>query len=609
MHFSNVKLLTTRSSMLARTTASSRLLSRCQSVHTSCESQAIKCVSTKVSVKPSNSSGLRTHRSPFMKRSVFSTLSDIALAKPAPESSNDRKWTPQLTKIVSTIGPTSEQFPVLQDLVRSGVRIMRLNFSHATVEEVELRVKNLRLCEGKHGENLSSSDDKNVRAVLLDTRGPEIRMGKLQGDHSGHETIQLEAGGTINLHTTENWADSGSTETDLFIDYPKLHKCLDPGSKVLLDDGAVILTVQSVESAKEFCGSVTCTIDNSGDLRSRAGVNLPGAETDLPAMSAKDKVDIKYGMTKDVDYLAASFIQNAEGVREIRRYMKECAEEIGMDPNYPLPLIISKIESASALKNFDSILEESDGIMVARGDLGVEIPIHLVTNAQKEIIAACNAAGKPVIVATQMLESMAKNPRPTRAEVSDVSNAVFDGADAVMTSGETAKGKYPVETVIMMNEIIQGAEKFAVARPHLVNPNYGGGVFFKSSDTGSALSSIAKAAVTAATKRNAAAILVLSSEECKLPRFVSANRPNVPIIVFVPSAKMARQLILFRGIHPVVDKLNGIPTHKRPAMAINYAKDMGFFEEGDDVVVVGMEAEENIEDFGMMKVTKVPSSR
>jgi len=608
MHFSNVKLVSTRFPSLARPFASCRLLTRCQSVLISCESQPVQCDFTTESAIPFTSSVPGTHISPFMKRSFFSTLSDIAIAQPDPESSNERKWTPQLTKIVSTIGPTSEQFPVLQELVRSGVRIMRLNFSHATVEEVELRVKNLRLCEGKHGANLSSSDDKNVRAVLLDTRGPEIRMGKLRNDHSGHETIQLEAGGTIHLHTTENWADSGSTETDLFIDYPKLHKCLDPGSKVLLDDGAVILTVQSVESEKRLHGSVTCTVDNSGDLRSRAGVNLPGAETDLPAMSAKDKVDIKYGMTKDVDYVAASFIQNAEGVREIRRYTRECADEIGMEPNCPLPLIISKIESASALKNFDSILEESDGIMVARGDLGVEIPIHLVTNAQKEMVAACNAAGKPVIVATQMLESMAKNPRPTRAEVSDVSNAVFDGADAVMTSGETAKGKYPVETVTMMNEIIQGAEKFAVARPHLVNPNYGGGVFFKSSDTGSALSSIAKAAVTAAKKRNAAAILVLSSEEHTLPRFVSANRPDVPIIVFVPSAKMARQLILFRGIHPVVGKLNGVTQHKRPAMAINYAKDMGFFEEGDDVVVVGMEAEENIEDFGMMKVTKVPIS-
>lgn len=209
-----------------------------------------------------------------------------------------------------------------------------------------------------------------------------------------------------------------SEKTDLFIDYPKLHKVLSPGSKVLLDDGAVILTVTDVESSKEFHGNITCTIDNSGDLRSRAGVNLPGAVTDLPAMSAKDKVDIKYGISKDVDYIAASFVQSAEHVMEIRDYMKVCADELGLDPGYPLPLIISKIESALALKNFDSILEESDGIMVARGDLGVEIPIYQVTNAQKEMVAACNAVGKPVIVATQMLESMAKNPRPTRAEVS-----------------------------------------------------------------------------------------------------------------------------------------------------------------------------------------------
>lgn len=173
------------------------------------------------------------------------------------------------------------------------------------------------------------------------------------------------------------------------------------GSKVLLDDGAIILTVTDLESDKEFHGSVTCVIDNSGELRSRAGVNLPGAETDLPAMSQKDKVDIKYGMTKDVDYIAASFVQSADNVKEIRRYVQECATELGLEPAYPLPLIISKIESATGLKNFDAILEESDGIMVARGDLGVEIPIHQVTNAQKEMVAACNSVGKPVIVATR----------------------------------------------------------------------------------------------------------------------------------------------------------------------------------------------------------------
>jgi pyruvate kinase len=194
--------------------------------------------------------------------------------------------------------------------------------------------------------------------------------------------------------------------------------------KVLLDDGAVILTVTQVNDGD---GTVICSVDNSGELRSRAGVNLPMAETDLPAMSEKDKTDIKYGLEIDVDYVAASFIQTADGVREIRDYMKACAKELGWEDDRPLPLIISKIESASALKHFDEILEESDGIMVARGDLGVEIPIQQVTNAQKGMVAACNAVGKPVIVATQMLESMAKNPRPTRAEVSDVTNAVYDG--------------------------------------------------------------------------------------------------------------------------------------------------------------------------------------
>lgn len=549
-------------------------------------------------VKPSL---LKPDESRLMNKTFFSTLSDIAVSQPCSDSSQGGKWMPRLTKMVTTIGPTSEQFPVMQELVNQGLRIMRLNFSHATVEEVELRVKNLTNCQGRHGVYLSSESDRNVRAILLDTRGPEIRMGKLRNDHSGHETIHLQASATVNLRTTEDWLDSGSIETDLYIDYPKLHKCLVSGSKVLLDDGAVILTVQSVESDK-----VICKVDNSGDLRSRAGVNLPGAETDLPAMSKKDKVDIKYGMTKDVDYVAASFIQNAEGVREIRRYLKDCAEELGLEKNYPLPLIISKIESASALKNFDSILEESDGIMVARGDLGVEIPIHQVTNAQKEMITACNASGKPVIVATQMLESMAKNPRPTRAEVSDVSNAVYDGADAVMTSGETAKGKYPVETLQMMNEIIFSAEKFAISRPSLINPNYGSNFFSESASLGCSESSIAEAAVAAAKKLNAVAILVLSFTGSTLPRLVSANRPNIPIVTFVPNAKMARQLILYRGIHPVVQKLNGTSIHKSKA-AMEFAKDMGFVQKGDGVVILGIEADESLENFGMMKVTTVPS--
>ena len=242
-----------------------------------------------------------------------------------------------------------------------------------------------------------TKERQDVRAILLDTKGPEIRSGKLQNDHSGHETVTLVTGETITLHTDQATRDQGSSATDLYIDYPTLHRALKPGMKVLLDDGTITLSVKEVEDTKDFHGKVICTIDNTGDLRSRAGINLPLADTsDLPAMSDKDKADIKYGMTMDIDYVAASFVQTAEGVREIRRHIQQCARELGWDATQPLPLIISKIETAGALKHFDEILEASDGIMVARGDLGVEIPLTQVTNAQKEMVAACNAVGKPV---------------------------------------------------------------------------------------------------------------------------------------------------------------------------------------------------------------------
>lgn len=529
------------------------------------------------------------------------------------------KWTPQLTKIVATIGPTSEQLDVLQQVVSSGMRIMRLNFSHATTEEVELRTNNLKQCQGHHGKGLedgveASANTMNVRAVLLDTRGPEIRCGKLQNDHSGKETITLYKDSVVKLHTDDVWKDHGGTATDLYIDYTKLHQSLKEGNKVLLDDGAIVLTVTDVEDDKEFHGIVTCTVDNTGSLRSRAGVNLPGCATDLPAMSEKDRIDILYGMTKDVDYVAASFVQNAEGVREIKRYMKECAKELGWEPNAPLPLLISKIESVSACQNFQEILEESDGIMVARGDLGVEIPIQQVTNAQKEMVRACNDVGKPVIVATQMLESMAKQPRPTRAEVADVTNAVYDGADAVMLSGETAKGHYPVESVKMMNDIIFSAEAFAQSRPdlaynHPIQPTT------STKEHKSREESLAKAAVAAAFKRSAKAILVLPNVQYTsgfyhLPRLIAAQRPNVPIVTFCPSAKVAKQLILHRAIHPIVGRLGGVSIPKRPSRAMTCAQQMGFVTSGDDVVIVGMEpggdTTNDEEPFATLRVATIP---
>ena len=519
--------------------------------------------------------GVRNYRSApsFVNGPVTTTFHLPDPSAPSEIHVGTNKWSPKLTKIVATVGPTSEQLPVLQEVVSNGMRIMRLNFSHATVEEVEFRTSNLAQCNGRHSlleSNPIDGDSENVRAVLLDTKGPEIRSGKLANDDSGKETIVLEYGKSITLDTSDERRDAGSTTEFLYIDYKNLHKAVQPGMRVLLDDGAVALTVTDVVGEQ-----VVCSIDNTGELRSRAGVNLPGATTDLPAMSDKDKIDIKYGMAKDVDHVAASFVQTAEGVHEIKEYMKQCATELGWPASKPLPLLISKIESISGLRNFDAILEASDGIMVARGDLGVELPLQQVTNAQKEMVAACNAVGKPVIVATQMLESMAKSPRPTRAEVADVTNAIYDGADCVMLSGETAKGKYPVDSVRTMNEIIAGAEGY-------VKSGGIGGVSVKRFDGDDSVeASVAKAAVAAAAS-GAKAILVRTDESdpMTMPTLVSSFRPDVPILAFCPNAKAGRQLIVYRGIHPIL----GADSDET---AIAKATTMGFLESGDKVVLAG----------------------
>jgi len=285
--------------------------------------------------------------------SSFSTISSHL-----PPSLLEVKATPELTKIVATIGPTSEQLHMLQNVVRAGMCTMRLNFSHATVEEVELRMKNLKMCKGRHG--LAFSDRlvgrQNLRSTLLDTRGPEIRTGKLRNDTSGKETIYLEQNAKLTLRTQEAWRESGSTASDLYVDYPFLHQSVKEGSKVLLDDGAVVLTVDKIFQSEREGNYVVCTIDNSGDLRSRAGVNLPGAVTSLPAITDKDKEDIRYGLTKDVDFIAASFVQNAQGVRDIRQFVRHVMTyEMNLSPNALAPIIISKIESVSALENFDEV--------------------------------------------------------------------------------------------------------------------------------------------------------------------------------------------------------------------------------------------------------------
>uniref|UniRef100_A0A7S1BUF8 Pyruvate kinase n=1 Tax=Corethron hystrix TaxID=216773 RepID=A0A7S1BUF8_9STRA len=507
---------------------------------------------------------------------------------------------PPLSKIVSTIGPTSENFDTLQEVVSEGMRIMRLNFSHATFEEANLRIDNLKRCRGETtrlGRN--GNNDNNLRAILLDTRGPEIRSGKLADDLDGKKSIELRGGDRITLHTSDIVRDAGSTASDLYIDYPGLASVVQPGSRVLLDDGAVVLNVLESYVATE---AVTCEVEDTGDIRSRAGVNLPGCPTDLPPLSKKDEIDIRYGLERDIDYVAASFVQDAKGVNATRAFCASVLyEEMGLDKNtHPLPLIIAKIESVQALHNFDEILAAADGIMVARGDLGVEIPIQQVTNAQKEMIARCNEVGKPVVVATQMLESMINSPRPTRAEVADITNAIYDGADAVMLSGETAKGKYPVAAVRMMNDIVRGAERFEKEAPDLA---VGGRRRkpFKMVEVKKNINDVSMSAVAAAEKIDAKAIIVLTNSGT-IPRFLAAHRPHCPILAFCPTYKIGRQLQIHRGVHPIVE-IDGLEAHKRPSAAMRDAKDLGFISSGDDVVMVCVD--KGTTDFFTMKITTV----
>ena len=329
------------------------------------------------------------------------------------------------TKIVCTIGPASESKDMLAKLVQAGMNVMRLNFSHGDYDEHGARIQNVR--------EVSKELGKKV-AILLDTKGPEIRTMSLEdGD------VLLEAGQTFILTTDQSVV--GNKER-VAVTYEDFAKDLSVGNTVLLDDGLIQLTVTEIKG-----NDVICRVENTGELGGKKGVNLPGVSVRLPALSEKDKSDIVWGAGQNVDFVAASFIRKASDVDEIRALLKANG---GEDVK-----IISKIENQEGVDNFDAILEASDGIMVARGDLGVEIPVEEVIFAQKMMIKKCILARKPVITATQMLDSMIKNPRPTRAEAGDVANAILDGTDAVMLSGESAKGKYPAETVEIMAQICE----------------------------------------------------------------------------------------------------------------------------------------------------------
>lgn len=444
------------------------------------------------------------------------------------------------TKIVATIGPASESFKMMKSLVKHGIDVMRLNFSHGSHEEHRERIERMR--------EIAFSKGKNI-AILLDTKGPEIRTMKLIDG----EEVALRTGETFILTTDETHVGDYDK---VAVTYKGLAKDVHVGSTILLDDGLISLEVLKIEAE-----DVHCLIQNSGFLGENKGVNLPGLHVNLPALSKKDKDDIRFGCEMNVDFIAASFVRKASDVKAVRNELKKHGGE-----NIQ---IISKIENDEGIRNFDEILELSDGIMVARGDLGVEIPIEDVPFAQKKMIEKCNKAGKIVITATQMLDSMIQNPRPTRAEAGDVVNAIIDGTDAVMLSGETAKGKYPKEAVKTMARICQRADYSSTltsAVGHL-----------------SLREVIASGTVRTADDIGAKAIVILS-ESGETARHIKKLKPSALVVAITTNKKTAAQLSLARGVHSVlIDKIVDVKDFQ--ARAVEIVKAFEYILDKDIIVL------------------------
>lgn len=416
------------------------------------------------------------------------------------------------TKIVCTIGPKTETVEILKNLLKNGMNVMRLNFSHGDYEEHGNRIKNFRQAMSETG----------LRgAILLDTKGPEIRTIALEGK----KDVSIHAGQKFTFTTDKTFIGNNQK---VAVTYENFAKDLKVNDIILLDDGLIELEVQEING-----NEVVCVANNSGDLGENKGINLPGVSVSLPALSEKDIKDLKFGCQNNIDFVAASFIRKADDVREVRKVL----HENGGDRIF----IISKIENQEGLNNFDEILAESDGIMVARGDLGVEIPVEEVPFAQKMMIEKCNKAGKIVITATQMLDSMIKNPRPTRAEANDVANAIIDGTDAIMLSGETAKGKYPLEAVEVMNRI---ATKTDPTIPCF---------YLKDKNLKMDITSAVAEGTADISEALGAKLIVVATESGRAARDMRRYFPSANILAITNNEKTANQLMLTRGVIPYVD--------------------------------------------------------
>jgi len=444
------------------------------------------------------------------------------------------------TKIVATIGPASDTQEMMESLIKKGLNVMRLNFSHGSHEEHKIRIETMRRA-AKHMH-------KNI-AILLDTKGPEIRTMKLQNA----KEVALRTNDTIILTTDQTHIGNYDKVAVTYENLPKDVKVKDC---ILLDDGLIGLEVLNIKG-----NEISCLIKNSGFLGEHKGLNLPGISVKLPALSKKDIADIQFGCEMDVDFIAASFVRKASDVQAVQNELKRHGKE---DIR-----IISKIENDEGIKNFDEILDLSDGIMVARGDLGVEIPIEDVPFAQKNMIEKCNKLGKTVITATQMLDSMIKNPRPTRAEAGDVVNAILDGTDAVMLSGESAKGKYPELAVETMSKICLRTDHSIVHKTISKNLTLS--------------EAIASGTVKTAEDIGAKAIVILA-ESGETARNIKRLNPNSIVLAITTNPKTANQLGLARGVYTtLIQQVKNVEDFHD--MAIKIVSNYNFIKDKDVIVL------------------------
>ena len=448
------------------------------------------------------------------------------------------------TKIICTLGPAVDSEDMIRTLIRSGMDAARFNFSHGSHPEHLERLSLLKAVRDAMGRPV---------ATILDTKGPEIRIRNFDT-----KSISLEAGDTFTLTTREEVG----AQTHVSVSYPKLHQEVAPGQEILIDDGLVAIRVDEIRGE-----DIVCTVENGGTLSANKSINIPGVHIHLPALTEKDVADIRFGVENDFDFIAASFVRQASDVEAVRQVLQDCGGESVK--------IIAKIENQEGVDNIDEILAAADGIMVARGDLGVEIPAAKVPILQKKIIRKGLQAGKPVITATQMLDSMMRNPRPTRAEVSDVANAVFDGTSCVMLSGETAGGKYPVEALTAMTGIVEEAEASIDYWRHFQKQRV-----VPASNINDA---ITHTCCLTAKDLDAKAILAATNSG-RTARMICRFRPSCPVAALTMHEKVRRQLNICWGVIPfLTGEVNS--TDRIFSLSAEVALKERLVQAGDTVVI------------------------